>query len=191
MQAPPPSPPGKSNNNVLWIVLGVIGVCGCAGVGILAAILFPVFQSAKVAATRTQALTNVKQSALGLIMYAADNNEFLPPGNQWMDKSAQYVKNQDAFESPAVVKLDPSAYGFAFRKEISGIDSMRIMAPNETAMVFDSTLTSRNAMSGIDTLPSPPRYSSVNMIGFADGHAKGTLETESRAMDPKVALVPK
>ncbi len=190
MQAPP-LPPQKANNNVLWIVLGVIGVCGCAGVAILAAILFPVFQSAKVAATRTQALTNVKQSALGLIMYTADNNEFLPPGNQWMDKSTQYVKNQDAFKSPAVVKLDASAYGFAFRKEISGIDSFRIIAPNETAMVFDSTITSRNATSGIETLPSPPRYGSVNMIGFADGHAKAMLEGASKEMDPKVALLPK
>jgi prepilin-type N-terminal cleavage/methylation domain-containing protein len=47
-------------------------------VAILAAILFPVFAQAKLAAKRTFALSNVKQIALGTLLYANDHEDGLP-----------------------------------------------------------------------------------------------------------------
>lgn len=44
-------------------------------IAILAAILFPVFASAKEAAKKTQCLSNVKQIGLGWTMYANDNDD--------------------------------------------------------------------------------------------------------------------
>ncbi|MFW5697694.1 MAG: prepilin-type N-terminal cleavage/methylation domain-containing protein [Fimbriimonadaceae bacterium] len=44
-------------------------------IAILAAILFPVFASAKTAAKQTQSISNIKQVALGLIMYSNDYND--------------------------------------------------------------------------------------------------------------------
>jgi prepilin-type N-terminal cleavage/methylation domain-containing protein len=44
-------------------------------IAILAAILFPVFAQAKVAAKKTQSLNNVKQIALGVIMYSSDYDD--------------------------------------------------------------------------------------------------------------------
>jgi prepilin-type N-terminal cleavage/methylation domain-containing protein/prepilin-type processing-associated H-X9-DG protein len=44
-------------------------------IAILAAILFPVFAQAKAAAKKTATLSNVKQSSLGQIMYAGDNDD--------------------------------------------------------------------------------------------------------------------
>ena len=44
-------------------------------IAILAAILFPVFAQAKVAAKKTADLSNVKQLALGATMYTADNDD--------------------------------------------------------------------------------------------------------------------
>ena len=75
MQAPPP-PPQKSNNVVLWVVLAVVGVCGCGGLVVLAAVLVPVFSQAKLAAKKTQSLSNVKQSTLAVLIYAIDNPWF-------------------------------------------------------------------------------------------------------------------
>ncbi len=48
-------------------------------IAILAAILFPVFARAREKARQTSCLSNNKQFALALMMYAQDNNEFLPP----------------------------------------------------------------------------------------------------------------
>ena len=45
-------------------------------IAILAAILFPVFAQAKAAAKKTAGLSNVKQLNLGLIMYAADHDDY-------------------------------------------------------------------------------------------------------------------
>lgn len=47
-------------------------------IAILAAILFPVFAQAKVAAKRTQSISNVKQSATAFIIYTADYDDCMP-----------------------------------------------------------------------------------------------------------------
>jgi len=47
-------------------------------IAILAAILFPVFAQAKMAAKKTAALSNIKQLALATVMYANDADDTLP-----------------------------------------------------------------------------------------------------------------
>lgn len=47
-------------------------------IAILAAILFPVFAQAKSAAKKTQSLSNIKQLAMGVIMYMGDYDDVIP-----------------------------------------------------------------------------------------------------------------
>lgn len=47
-------------------------------IGILAAILFPVFSQARERARRAVCLSNLKQIGLGMLMYSQDNDEHLP-----------------------------------------------------------------------------------------------------------------
>ncbi|HEX2949632.1 MAG TPA: prepilin-type N-terminal cleavage/methylation domain-containing protein, partial [Armatimonadota bacterium] len=47
-------------------------------IAILAAILFPVFTSAKESAKKSQCLNNLKQLSQGLQMYVSDNNDYAP-----------------------------------------------------------------------------------------------------------------
>ncbi|RYG18320.1 prepilin-type N-terminal cleavage/methylation domain-containing protein, partial [bacterium] len=54
----------------LLVVIAIIAV--------LAAILFPVFAQAKVAALKTQAISNMKQQGTASILYAGDNDDLLP-----------------------------------------------------------------------------------------------------------------
>jgi len=77
-------------------------------IAILAAILFPVFAQAKEAAKKTLDLSNSKQHALGLHMYAADADDTFPRGSYlsniqlyggwqtpvtWRDAIQPYVKS--------------------------------------------------------------------------------------------------
>jgi prepilin-type N-terminal cleavage/methylation domain-containing protein/prepilin-type processing-associated H-X9-DG protein len=76
-------------------------------IAILAAILFPVFAQAKTAAKRIACLSNVKQIALGMHMYAGDNDDSLPFRREvdnggdwwtakmktWKDLTLPYIKN--------------------------------------------------------------------------------------------------
>jgi prepilin-type N-terminal cleavage/methylation domain-containing protein len=58
-------------------------------IAILAAILFPVFAQAKLAAKKTTDLSNQKQIGTMLMMYATDNDDYYPltsfpsKGNSW------------------------------------------------------------------------------------------------------------
>ena len=50
-------------------------------IAILAAILFPVFAQAKVAAKKTADLSNTKQQTLGMMQYFADSDDMMPPAH--------------------------------------------------------------------------------------------------------------
>jgi prepilin-type N-terminal cleavage/methylation domain-containing protein len=88
-------------------------------IAILAAILFPVFAQAKLAAKKTSALSDVKQLGLAIMMYDNDYDDrncpgFNPVGGSWGEYNNQgvdlhvewdinvqpYVKNLGIFESP-------------------------------------------------------------------------------------------
>jgi prepilin-type N-terminal cleavage/methylation domain-containing protein/prepilin-type processing-associated H-X9-DG protein len=73
-------------------------------IAILAAILFPVFASAKVAAKRTVCLSNMKQLGLGLAMYTDDydggmpetsHTSFMNPEGCWVFTLRPYLGNTD------------------------------------------------------------------------------------------------
>lgn len=54
-------------------------------IAILAAILFPVFAQAKAAAKATASLSNVKQTAIAIQIYAADYDDYMVPDMYWGD----------------------------------------------------------------------------------------------------------
>ena len=76
-------------------------------IAILAAILFPVFAQAKMAAKKTSDLSSVKQLTLGVMMYGGDTDDTYPFcwgwNSEWMPWTVQvhpYVKNFDLWKSP-------------------------------------------------------------------------------------------
>ena len=82
-------------------------------IAILAAILFPVFARAREKARQSSCLSNEKQLALGIMMYAQDYDECLPiawAGNNywnhdidtiWTISVQPYVKNTGIFDCPS------------------------------------------------------------------------------------------
>ncbi len=87
-------------------------------IAILAAILFPVFAQAKAAAKAASSLSNVKQLALGALMYSNDyddnkverviqdiiynNGQFVAVTDEhsWKELLVPYVKNQQIYQDP-------------------------------------------------------------------------------------------
>ncbi len=75
-------------------------------IAILAAILFPVFAQAKLAAKKTSDLSNLKQIGTSIMIYVSDNDDVLPVFNGSSDsyivaaRLMPYTKNRQIFKSP-------------------------------------------------------------------------------------------
>ena len=110
--------PGKGGAFTLIELLVVIAI-----IAILAAILFPVFAQARSKARQISGLSNIKQQALAILMYAQDYDEKWPlcgyggegqagydgslekpfnqyMGSEWQNVIMPYIKNGQLFESP-------------------------------------------------------------------------------------------
>ncbi len=144
----------------------------------------------EVGRTRT-CLSNVKQIATGLQMYAQDYDEHLPPASGWMDTTKAFTakgstKEKDVFRCPAAALKVPDAYGYAYSTALAGKPLGKVGKPADAPMVYDSTNLTRSASDAVTTLPSPGRHHgrrgrpgglglggpANNVIGYADGHAK-------------------
>ncbi|MBN9504043.1 MAG: hypothetical protein BGO01_03255 [Armatimonadetes bacterium 55-13] len=176
-----PEPP-KKNNNVLWIVLGVLGV-GCCGLFVVgAAILFPVFNQAKLAALGTLCLSRAKQQSTGVMIYSVDFDDRLPLGDGWMDTLGPYTKNDEIFHC-STFKAEPSKYGYAFHQGIAGKNLVKMTHPQTEILTYESTQLGRNALGSPEIdLPSKGRHSLSgghrNMITYCDTHAKAEKSAE-------------
>ncbi len=78
-------------------------------IAILAAILFPVFQSVRENARRTACLSNMKQIGTAITIYSQDYDELIVPSQNgssgvnlvsWPSMIQQYIKNADVFVCP-------------------------------------------------------------------------------------------
>ena len=95
-------------------------------IGILAAMLFPVFARAREAARRAVCLNNIKQMSLGMLMYLNDWDEMFPsrvtddpmatgdpslaewgnPWQRWYIKTDEYITNRDVYACPSAKLIE-------------------------------------------------------------------------------------
>ena len=113
-------------------------------IAILAAILFPVFAQAKLAAKKSVELSNAKQLGIGLQIYLNDFDDLYPSGNQRLDPAGSsklgethwsilvdpYVKSKDIWVSPADPNggWAPTCYDLATNNQGKGAPSAQVAA---------------------------------------------------------------
>jgi len=173
-----PSDPKRMSLTTMLLLVGGSLVAICAiGAVLLAKFVAPSIGKRESPAARTACLSQVRQMSLGMIMYAADNDDRFPPASAgWMDQSLRYTKNQDVFHCPSLRSSGPSVFGYAANSKVLGLNQNKAARPADVAMLFESDLLTKNASSGLETLPDPGRHNSsgtaANNIAFLDGHAK-------------------
>ena len=115
-------------------------------IAILAAILFPVFAKAREKARQTSCLSNVKQLAVGLLMYSQDYDDTVMPSwvanpGQWTILIAPYVKNTQIFRCPSASNM---TYGYGHNHCNLGYGSCvpmsQVKFPAETVILVDNGL---------------------------------------------------
>lgn len=166
-------------------------------IAILAAILFPVFARARAKAMQNNCLSNVKQIALGFIMYAADNDDMIPhhtvTGGQFPSRIYPYVKNVQIFLCPSDSVASGSvgtwlvpgtttpnngcsyAQGYAFHPWYNMNSMTQTTCPAERLLIADA----RGGWTALYGWSSGGAANYINTshneganIGFWDGHAK-------------------
>jgi prepilin-type N-terminal cleavage/methylation domain-containing protein/prepilin-type processing-associated H-X9-DG protein len=161
-------------------------------IAILAAILFPVFARAREKARQTTCLSNHKELALALLMYAQDYDETMPryyvtyPGvngplgyvhTRWHEMVQPYVKNWNLVQCPSnkfTSARDPNSYGM----NAHYFYTFRILA--EIEKPSELILTGPRYCNAGDSLQRacsyyyclPNVHNDGDNYSFCDGHAK-------------------
>jgi prepilin-type N-terminal cleavage/methylation domain-containing protein/prepilin-type processing-associated H-X9-DG protein len=168
-------------------------------IAILAAILFPVFAKAREKARQTSCLSNEKQIALAILMYAQDYDELLPIhcywtsiGNwPWPVVITPYVKNDQIFMCPSNPAWRNRGYGCGgYGYNLSTIADgtcvscdnralAQIPAPSGLLMLTESEGTAWVGYWWRETDTGDPsnlyaigRHNEGSNCAFVDGHAK-------------------
>lgn len=148
---------------------------GCLGsiLFICVSVILPVINGAREKGNPATCLSNERQQAIAMLMYAQDNDERFPPADQWMDNTFPFIKNESVQHCPELVKERPKAYGYAYNRNLSLLKTEKNARPEITPLLYDSNSLRRNASApGLRGAASPPRHKGRNNLAYADGHVK-------------------
>jgi len=137
-------------------------------IAILAAILFPVFGQAREKARQTACISNQRQIALAIQMYAADYDEMMPDDTTvWSGISVA----PKLLICPTAGKNTPNGYVYNTTKDMSG---QSIVSGRALGEITDPAATWLTA-DGVNGAPVF-RHHNKAVISYVDGHtATGTL----------------
>jgi hypothetical protein len=124
-------------------------------------------------------MNNMKQLALGGMMYAGDNKDRFPPGDHWCDLIGKYVGNQNAFRCPAADSSQSCHY--AFNEKLSGLEIKIVRSPAQTVLMFE-TDSGWNLSGGPGLVLNRPRHRDTIGLVFADGHCEMATRGRLRAV---------
>ncbi|MCW3052784.1 MAG: hypothetical protein JWN14_1954 [Chthonomonadales bacterium] len=117
------------------------------------------FKRAQSTAQAVSCVSNVKQIALGVMVYVQDYDEVTPRKNaSYVDQIDAYIKNREIFTCP----LDPAGtISYTFNSGVAGIPLSAIASPAKTVMLYEGKAGKLDY-----------RHDGKAVVGFMDGHVK-------------------
>ena len=155
-------------------------------IGILTAILFPVFSKAREQARIVKCSNNQQQIIMALNMYAQENDNVLPDRDSWITDISDQVTLK-TFHCPNSERNQNKSYGISshlFYADGQGISIEQIITPSKVGVTVDVD-AAQNAKSEDLTVPTKitPYKRHYNGKGFVIGYFDGHIETVSNASD--------
>ncbi|MCW5942302.1 MAG: hypothetical protein KIS66_08725 [Fimbriimonadaceae bacterium] len=126
--------------------------------------LLGVFSEAKESAKEAVALSNLKQIALGFMLYAGDHDDAFPYVQSTASAFRQvqpYLKNEEILKTP-----NPSGGRILFNMAMAGVASTSVESAAETVLLYEDT----------------PWPDGKRTVAFVDGSAKRLDEAEWQAV---------
>ncbi len=157
------APPTKKTSVWVWVLGVLFVVCACGGV-LIAAILFPVFAQARLAAKKTLEISKAKQVATGTMIYLADYDDRFPPlksSSETADALAPYLKKDYTNAKGEPIDLKAEAATYQWNSELSLKSAIDLPHPEETYLFYN---------------PSP--FGQSYLVGFADSAVRFEPKTQ-------------
>jgi prepilin-type processing-associated H-X9-DG protein len=149
-----------------------------AVMGVLAAIMFPVFAKAREKARQSSCLSNIKQLALATLAYAQDWDEVLPPAENWAEAILPYTKNTQLLLCPTDQTGEKISYAMVSR--LGGRKLADIPDPQHTILIYE-----------VEHGQPVYRHNDGMNVGYVDGHAKWVQKGKLPAdFAPNTAISP-
>lgn len=158
-------------------------------IAILAAILFPVFAQAKLAAKQTQGLSNMRQLSLSVMLYAGDSDDYFVPASMrstnpadtptiWTEGLYSYVKNKDIFVAPDSGGAFAENWGTRRHQSIgysdaTGVDPLSTAVPGAAA-------PGTEGFTGAATFSQAEEVSRTGLFAFTANAPAGVSTTKHR-----------
>lgn len=151
-------------------------------IAILAAILFPVFAQAKLAAKRTSELSDFKQIGLATLMYNNDYDDefvttavydFVLQSDCWAFRIIPYTKNAQIVQSP--LDTTPAKYAFSWSGPAISMASNSLCNVPKSANFAGNQNTATDGVIGLIQFPNAGWGSSW----FTSGAVNGTAVTNA------------
>jgi Domain of unknown function (DUF4190) len=131
---------------------------------IFAAMLLPALAAAKARAQTINCVSNERQLALAIEIYAGNNSNHFPAATNWCD-AIKSSMTPNVFKCPAADSAGPCDY--AFNAALGGMDASKV--DHRTVMIFESD-AGWDASGGPDLLAtSRHRGQHITVVAFADG----------------------
>jgi prepilin-type processing-associated H-X9-DG protein len=160
----PQAPPGESSGGAGQAPGGSSGVGPQAG-GVAGATA-----QAQEAARKATCLSNLKQLALAMLMFATDHQERLPNAEGWMSSLEPYLR-EGAMKSLLHCPSDKEhEYSYALNSGAAGRPLGEFDDPGNTVLLFESNSGRLNAADPVASLCDPPRHGNGNNFAYVDGH---------------------
>lgn len=137
---------------------------------IVSLIVVPVLQSANAAAAASSCLSNAKERALTVVMYASDFDERLPPAGKWQSVTEQSRLSQESMHC----RNATAPINYAMNSSLSLFALNKLDEPADTVLLFEADAYLQNASGGAEWFVR--RHNGAGSLAFADGHAKRANE---------------
>jgi prepilin-type processing-associated H-X9-DG protein len=177
-----PKKQGASTGAIIAVVVGSVLLFGLLAVAILGAILFPVFMRAREKTCTVTCQSNLKQIALGFLMYTQDYDGRCPLADKWMGQLDPYIRNNQIFRCPSAGMGQTTPSGapivtdYGYNAALSGFEMAKVKSPARTVLIFESSGPSAG---GVESLVQPGRHYGGNYFAYVDGHVKWLSDTSA------------
>ena len=177
----------------LLVVIAIIAV--------LAAILFPVFAKAREKANLTACINNVRQLTTSVLIYAQDNDEMLPAGQNWMNlinvtgavwdcPTSNHIGTSTDPDYFFIGGQTPTSGALTARSFLSSAPIGNISNPSAAPMIADFALTGTPPAcvsdGGNQSFPLALScfylgHTNSATVGFVDGHVASVPQAQINA----------